>query len=482
MLPLTKPLDPRPDHAKADPLCPDPVGGLPAAALATAAQTPTAGPSAGANARSLSGSCALSHPRTIPGANASAAQTTTARAAEATTTGTAETVTAIPQAGAAETDPATTGAAEAPAASPQARSSQARASQAGTPESATGPTPQVTRSNLTMRVPRSLSYSSMSLWYKDQDEFYIRYLADHAAPRLPQEQPAAVGSAFDAYTKSMLAHALFGNAASAQFEFAAIFESQVEPQNRDFALTAGKRVFKAYKLCGAYDDLLKQLQQSVEPPRFEFKVDGLILGVPFTGKPDCRFVLDLGQGRIPCIYDWKVRGYCSKYGASPSKGYSTCLDGFVGKASRSQGKEHAMYKAMDFRGLTINSGYMEFCNDEYADQLSLYGWLLGEKVGDENTVLGIEELCAKFMGEGNPPTLRYARHRGRVKADYQQKLAEKVATCWQAITSGHVFSTLSREDSDARCAVLEEMSVGLASNGTALDDWFNDVTRPKFFH
>ena len=57
-----------------------------------------------------------------------------------------------------------------------------------------------------------------------------------------------------------------------------------------------------------------------------------------------------------------------------------------------------------------------------------------------------------------------------------------MATCWQAITSGHVFSTLSREDSDARCAVLEEMSVGLASNGTALDDWFNDVTRPSFFH
>jgi hypothetical protein len=158
------------------------------------------------------------------------------------------------------------------------------------------------------------------------------------------------------------------------------------------------------------------------------------------------------------------------------------LDGFVGKPSRSQGKEHALYKAMDFRGLTINSGYIEFCNSEYADQLCLYGWLLGEKVGDENVVVGIEELCAKFMGEGNPPTLRYARHRGRVKSDYQQQLVEKVATCWQAITSGHVFSGLSREDSDARCQVLDEMASGLMSNGSALDDWFNDVTRPKFFH
>jgi hypothetical protein len=320
----------------------------------------------------------------------------------------------------------------------------------------------------------------MSLWYKDQDEFYIRYLAEHAAPRLPQEQPAAVGSAFDAYVKAQLNWHLYGRAMSPQFEFSAIFESQVEPPNRDFALKAGKHVFKAYKFCGAYDDLLRQLQQSVEPPRFEFKVDGLIEGVPFTGKPDCRFVLDLGQGRIPCIYDWKVRGYCSKYGASPSKGYAVCLDGFKSeKPSRSQGKEHAMYKAMDFRGLTINSGYMEFCNDEYADQLCLYGWLLGERIGDENTVLGIEELCAK---PGNPPTLRYARHRGRVKGDYQQMLAQKVATCWQAITSGHVFSTLSREDSDARCAVLEEMSVGLMSSGSTLDAWFNDVTRPSFFH
>src|SRR3990167_884900 len=202
-----------------------------------------------------------------------------------------------------------------------------------------------------MRIPKSLSYSSMSLWYKDQDEFYIRYLADHAAPRLPQEQPAAVGSAFDAYVKAQLNWHLYGRAMARQFEFPAIFESQVEPQNRDFALKAGKHVFKAYKLCGAYDDLLKQLQQSVEPTRFEFKVDGLIRGVPFTGKPDCRFVLDLWQGRIPCIYDWKVRGYCSKYGASPAKGYAVCLDGFKSeKPSRSQGKEHAMYKAMDFRG------------------------------------------------------------------------------------------------------------------------------------
>ena len=54
--------------------------------------------------------------------------------------------------------------------------------------------------------------------------------------------------------------------------------------------------------------------------------------------------------------------------------------------------------------------------------------------------------------------------------------------CIRDSTSGHVFSSLSREDSDARCDVLEEMAVGLMSSGTAFDNWFNDVTRPKFFH
>ncbi|MHB8108137.1 MAG: hypothetical protein ACYDH4_12035 [Candidatus Cryosericum sp.] len=329
-----------------------------------------------------------------------------------------------------------------------------------------------------MRIPKALSYSSLTLWEKQPEEFYIKYLSNHAAPRLPQTPPMAVGSAFDGFVKSTLAYALYGCGMSAQFEFGTIFESQVEPQCRDFALTAGKVAFKAYKLCGAYDDLLSLLRKSIEPPRFEFTVNSLVNGVPFTGKPDVRFVLDLGQGRIPCVFDFKVRGYCGKGNTSPSKGYMTCLDGFVGKPSRSQGKEHELFKAMDFRGLTINSGFMEFCNSEYSDQLTLYSWLLGENIGDENTVLGIEELCAKA---GTPPTLRYARHRGRVKADYQRKLAERVSTCWQAITSGHIFTDLSREDNDARCEVLDEMAIGLVSDGSKLDQWFSDVTRPRLF-
>jgi len=330
-----------------------------------------------------------------------------------------------------------------------------------------------------MKLPRSLSYSSLTLWENSPEEFYVRYLAEHPAPRLPQEPPMAVGSAFDAYVKAASNYILYGTAVSPQFEFSAIFESQVEPQNRDFALGAGKHVFKAYKLCGAFDDLIKLLRQSVEPPRFEFKVDGTIAGAPFTGKPDCRFMLDFGSGLIHCILDWKVRGYCSKYAASPSKGYMLCRDGYKSeKPSRSHGAEHDNYLAYNHRGLTINAGYLEYCNDEYAAQLCLYGWLLGEQPGDENVVGMIDEIVSKPASP--TPLLRIANHRARVKADYQQNLLERVGRCWQAITSGNVFTDLTPEENAGRREVLEEMALSLGKTAGPYDDWFNEVTRPQF--
>jgi hypothetical protein len=332
-----------------------------------------------------------------------------------------------------------------------------------------------------MRTPKSLSYSSLSLFEKDIEEFYMRYLADKAAPRLPQEPPMAVGSAFDAYVKSELSWALYGSAMSSQFEFGTIFESQVEPQCRDFALKAGKHCFKSFKFCGGYKDLLDMLQKSIEPPRFEFTLTGTVGGAPFLGKPDVRFVLDLGEGRISVIDDFKVHGYCSKYGASPTKGYRLCRDAYkTDKPSRSHMKEHTNYLAMNFRGLEINSGYMEGCSKEYADQLCLYGWLLGEKVGDENVVLMLDELVAKYM-DGNPPLLRVANHRGRVSTAHQLALEARVAKCWNTITSGHVFQEMSLEDSKARCEVLDGMSDVLMSDGGKMDNFFMEcVRKPKW--
>ncbi len=234
------------------------------------------------------------------------------------------------------------------------------------------------------------------------------------------------------------------------------------------------------------------LLASREEPRFEFTVKGIIGDrVPFLGKPDCRFVHQCG---VHVILDWKVKGYCSKYGASPSKNYMLCRDGYdavklgvgatkknpEGKQSASHGKAHKNFEPYDHHGMTIHAGSMEYSNPEYADQLSIYGWLLGEKPGDENVVVCIDEIVSKYMGEGAKPLLRVAQHRARVQRDHQMQLLDRATACWDAITSGHIFTDLSREDCDSRCEVLADVSVGLHSNGSSKEDWFAEVVRPQF--
>ena len=60
-----------------------------------------------------------------------------------------------------------------------------------------------------------------------------------------------------------------------------------------------------------------------------------------------------------------------------------CRDGFVGKQSKSHDTEHNAFLAYQHGDLTINTSYLEAANPPWADQLSLYGWALGEKIGDE---------------------------------------------------------------------------------------------------
>src|SRR5579872_3823999 len=92
------------------------------------------------------------------------------------------------------------------------------------------------------RKPSYLSYSSLSLFEKDKEEFFLKHLASNRPDRIPQERPASVGSSFDARVKSELSIVL-GIAGN---KFEDLFEAQVEPQNRDWALPAGQYVFEQY--------------------------------------------------------------------------------------------------------------------------------------------------------------------------------------------------------------------------------------------
>lgn len=329
-----------------------------------------------------------------------------------------------------------------------------------------------------MRKPTYLSHSSLTTWGKDREEFYIKHLAETRAPRIAQENYMSVGAGFDAFAKSALHERLFGKGADPQFEFQSIFEKQVEPQNRDFALDAGQYIFDCYVMTGAFDELLALLQKSKEPPRFEFEVKGTINGVPIVGKPDCRFVHECG---CHVILDWKVKGFCSKYGASPSKNYRLCRDAYgpPHKPSKSHNTAHKDYAPYNHHGFEINQTYLEAANQEYADQLSIYGWLLGEQVGDEEVVCCIDEIVSKFMPEGRP-LLRVAHHRARVSTAHQTAVLNHAIECWDAINNGWIFRDLSQEENDAKCRLLEQKVIALQSDGSLEENLFAKMARPQF--
>lgn len=252
---------------------------------------------------------------------------------------------------------------------------------------------------------------------------------------------------------------------------------QVEPHNRDWARGEGEYIYAAYVQSGFFDLLLQQLQQSKRPPRFEFEVRGFVQGVPVLCKPDCQFVT---PASVEVVHDWKVNGFCSKSATSPCKGYALCMDGYIAaKQSKSHGTEHGQYLAYQHKDITINTTYLEASNPSWADQLSLYGWSLGEKIGDEDVVLSIHQTVAKAVPQCRP-LLRVASYRARVAAEYQRKLVERLKRCWESITSGHIFLDMRREDSDARCAILDDTAVGLLSDGSSLDQYFNESTRDRY--
>jgi len=307
-----------------------------------------------------------------------------------------------------------------------------------------------------MRIPEYMSPTSIKLFYDDVELFYQRYLSDNKPERELQTKPMSIGSAFDAFVKSYLYEKLFGKNADKRYDLTTIFEAQVDEHNRDWAWENGKLVFDQYKSEGCLADLMLELSQAIGPPRFEFDVRGEIEGVPLLGKPDVFFISKEGA-RV--IYDWKVNGYCSKSMTSPMKGYIK-LRGYNCKWT----KKHKDCLIINHNGIDINiSMFLEEGNDSWADQLSIYGWLLGEAVGSEQLIVGIDQIT------GSANKLRFATHRLRVSPDYQYGLVNNITNAWDIILSGWIFRELSEEDSIRRCAILDSSAPS--------DSAFNNLTK-----
>lgn len=326
-----------------------------------------------------------------------------------------------------------------------------------------------------MKTLSHLSPSGLALYNKNPEEFYLVYLSDNRPPKFPQTQPMSVGSSFDAYCKSFLHEKLFGkNHKNANlFEFQTIFEVQVEPHNRDWALPAGKQAFEFYKTCGALSDLLIELHQAIGEPRFEIEIKGVIDGhregitknlgnVTFLGKPD---IFWINKAAAQIQFDWKVNGYCSNYHISPMAGY-------LRVRGTKPTNHHKDAMPMKHMGMTINgAGYLENYNKDWARQLSIYGWLCGAAIGSE-TIVAVDQMV------GNPDRLRLAEHRLRVSPEHQWQIYAQAEQVWHSSSDGHFFKDRSLEESQAKCRILDKQAEGLSNlNEDDAENFFAKMTR-----
>lgn len=294
-----------------------------------------------------------------------------------------------------------------------------------------------------------ISPSSYSLWKRDRQEWYLKYKSKNKPPRLKQTEPMSVGSAFDAFVKAYLKAKFCGG--DEKDLFTEYFETQVEEHNRDFALKAGRHCFDVYNSSGALVNLLSMMKNMEEEPQFEFTLRGKIEDIPLMGKPDMYVKLP----ETTVLLDWKVNGYCSKSNTSPKARYIACRseDGTI--------KNHKDTLCMMHKGVMVG-GPMEQVDIDWANQLSIYGWLLGEQVGS-SFICAIDQLVR------GPKGLRVANFRGMLGSKMQLDLFVDLAKMHKAIENEHYFDDESVEESKKRCDILD---LGYTSKG----DWIDDVS------
>ena len=325
-----------------------------------------------------------------------------------------------------------------------------------------------------LRIPKFISPSALAKFESDRVTFYERYISPVKRERPPQINYMAAGSAFDAHVKSRIHTSIFGETATkgSPFEFETIFESQVEPHVRDEVLERSTDLFQQYEESGAYGRLLAELVQSPYQPEMEFTAKGEIEGVPLLGKPDLRYIT---SDHVHVISDWKVNGAFSKTGASPVQGYKLCLD----YGSRTNGKAHKKYRPLEFKSLEINEAYLEEFDPDWADQLAIYSWLLGEPVGGEDFVIRMEQVACRPVKNRVHPRAKFATHMARISKAHQEKLLSRIKMCWETVTSGHIFTNMSRKQSDEMCEMLDSKAKTPVGLHPALDRCRTTTTRFK---
>lgn len=298
-----------------------------------------------------------------------------------------------------------------------------------------------------MKTIKALSPSSLAKWENQREEFYTRYLSDVRTERSPQINYMAVGSAFDAFVKSQIYSDVFGVSEGSPFDRQMLFEKQVESHLRDEVWEMANFLFEYYRKVGAYNALILDILQSPYAPEMEFKVNCVVNGVPIMGYPDLRYVT---KQFVHVIGDWKVNGSYSKHGVSPVQGF---------KIARNTKQEsvHIKYIPKMFKDVEINSNSLNNFDADWATQLTMYAWCLGEEPGNEDYVIRMEQLACRPGGVRNAGLqVKCATHMSQIDGRFQLGVMKRLMDCWTSIQRGHIFTDLTLEESQEHCELIDK--------------------------
>ena len=332
-----------------------------------------------------------------------------------------------------------------------------------------------------MKTRDYLSPTAIKTFYSDVNKFYCQYLSDIRVPYQEQTMPMAIGSAFDAYVKSYLHQAIYGTGFDPKYELDTLFEEQVAENLRDKIKPHGEYAFKVYKDSGALQDLLADLAQASESPQFEIEIRSVvkdeslntrILDMVLLGKPDVYYKNKEGNF---VILDWKVNGWFSKSAKSPNKGYMKLRNATGITSSDPMHKECV---PIYHNGAMINGKMnLEDVDADWATQLAMYSWILGEHVGNE-FIACIDQIVCSPNKFGGYPIVRVAEHRTKVGKDFQLETFAKCLYVWDVCKTGYIFRELSKEESDRKCATLDEVNRMVVEGEP--DNEFDSFTVKKF--
>lgn len=269
------------------------------------------------------------------------------------------------------------------------------------------------------KVIKPLHYFSPSSFMEYRDcpnKFFLKRLCGF--PKEEQESvgvPAVLGTAFDAFVKRWIAKRLGIEDRPDLLHETLI--GQVKHERREEILDAARNLAVKYVELEFPQRLIEEEITDVERDEFHL----MNLHPDFLGKmdrnnqpiPELRLFGKLdGVIKDTVPFDWKVRGYQSKTGASPTPGYRVYVT--------NDGKS---FDAHVKNGMPIHE-----LHPRWATQLTIYAWMLNrDRIPQENRDVAIDEIC---YGANN---IKFCQIRTHTSLEYQQQLWREMSEAWVAV-------------------------------------------------